>query len=177
MMMKLTQLQHMSRVYLISEQTLKSETILNDNVGGEYIAPSIETSQDIYLQQLIGTALLDKIYELVKNGSISGDYKILLDDYITNYLKYKVLAEITIPLAYKYRNSGLVQTTNDNVASTTMRDAALVQNHYEMRATFYAERMTKYLNANSDKFPEYRSIRDGADIMADAESYKTNWVL
>jgi hypothetical protein len=37
--------------------------------------------------------------------------------------------------------------------------------------------MTKYLSANADKFPEYRSTRTSADIMADTDSYKTNWVL
>lgn len=167
----------MSKVYLISEQTLKSETIMNDNVGNEYIGPAIETSQDIYLQQLIGTELLEKLYNSVSNNSISNDYKTLLDDYITNYLKYKVLAEITIPLAYKYRNSGIVQTTGDHYNQSGLKDAVLVQNHYEARATFYAERMTKYLCANSDKFPEYRSTRDSADMMADADAYKTNWVL
>lgn len=167
----------MSKVYLISEQTLKSETIMNDNVGNEYIGPAIETSQDIYLQQLIGTELLEKLYNSVSNNSISNDYKTLLDDYITNYLKYKVLAEITIPLAYKYRNSGIVQTTGDHYQQSTMKDAITVQSHYETRATFYAERMTKYLCANSDKFPEYRSTRDSADMMADADAYKTNWVL
>lgn len=171
----------MSRVFLISETTLKSETTINDNTGSEYIAPAIETSQDIYLQQLIGTELLDKLYELISTNKIveeeNHDYKILIDDYITNYLKYKVLAEVTIPLAYKYRNAGVVQTTNDNVQTTTLRDAQLVQNHYELRANFYAERLTSYLCANDGLFPEYKSTRDNADIKANPDAYKTNWVL
>lgn len=167
----------MSKVYLISEQTLKSETIMNDNVGNEYVGPAIETSQDIYLQQLIGTELLDKLYNDIEAGTITSPYTTLIDDYITNYLKYKVLAEITIPLAYKYRNSGLVQANGDHYQQSALKDAITVQNHYEMRATFYGERMTKYLNANADKFPEYRSTRDSSDIMADSESYNTGWVL
>lgn len=171
----------MSKIFLISEKILKSETILNDNTGSEYIAPAIETSQDIYLQQLIGSQLLMKLYELIETDDINkpdyNDYKLLIDDYITNYLKYKVLSEITIPLAYKYRNAGVVQTTNDNVYSTSLRDAQLVQNHYELRANFYAERMTKYLCANAELYPEYKSINSSADIMADPDAYKTNWVL
>lgn len=169
----------MSKIFLISEDVLKNETILNDNVGSEFIHPAIETSQDIYLQQLIGTELLNKLYDLVKDGTIKNDdntkYKTLLDDYITNYLKFKVLSEITIPLAYKYRSSGVIQVTNDHTINTTMRDAGLVQNHYEMRATFYAERMTKYLKNNN--FPEYGNTRNGSDYKADPEAYKTNIVL
>ena len=169
----------MNRVLLISEDTLKCETIINDNTGSEYIRPAIETSQDIYLQQLIGSELLDKIYELVATNKIveEENYKTLLDDYITQYLKYKVLAEVVIPLAYKYRNAGIVTTTNDNVQTTSLRDAQLVQNHYEMRANFYAERMTKYLYTNDGLFPEYKSTRDDADIIANPDAYKTNWCL
>lgn len=171
----------MSKVLLISDETLKSETIINDNTGSEFLAPAIETSQDIYLQQLIGTELLDKLYDLViTNDIVKGEfaaYKTLLDDYVTNYLKFKVLSEVTIPLAYKYRNVGVVQTTHDNIQSTTLKDAQLVANHYELRATFYAERMSKYLCANAGLYPEYKSTRNGADMMADPDAYNTNWVL
>ena len=139
----------MSRIFLINENILKTETIINDNVGSEFIRPAIEASQDIYLQQLIGSELVDKLYELIATNKINEeafvDYKLLIDDYITNYLKYKVLAEITIPLAYKYRNSGVIQTTGDHYNNSTLRDATMVQNHYELRATFYADRLTKYL--------------------------------
>ena len=167
----------MSKVYLISDEILKSETIINDNTGSEYIRPAIETSQDIYLQQLIGTELLDRLYNDVENNTLTEDYKILIDDYITNFLKYKVLSEIVIPLSYKYRNVGVVQTNGNNIASTTLRDAQLVQNHYEIRATFYANRMTAYLNANANKYPEYKSTRDCSDMCANSDSYKTNWVF
>ena len=165
------------KVYLISEDTLKNETILNDNVGSEYIGPAIETSQDIYLQEVIGSMLLDKLYEDVANDTLDGQYKTLLDDYITPFLKFKILAEIVIPMSYKYRNSGIVQTTGEHYQQTTMRDATMVQNHYEQRATFYHQRLTKYLNTNSSQFPEYKNVRDNADMMADGDSYNTGWVL
>lgn len=167
----------MTKVFLISENVLKTETILNDNVGAEFIMPAIETSQDIYLQQIIGTELFDKLCDMVANGEVDDPYKTLIDKYVTNYLKYKVLSEITLPLAYKYRNSGVVQTTGDHYNNSTLRDATMVQNHYELRATFYAQRLTQYLNANSNLFPEYRSTRDGADMMANKDAYQTNILL
>lgn len=171
----------MSKIFLISENVLKSETILNDNVGAEFIRPAIETAQDIYLQQLIGSELLDKLYDLVATNNINdtqfATYKVLIDDYITNYLKYKVLAEITLPLAYKYRNVGIVQTNPDHYNNTSMRDAGLVQNHYELRATFYAERLSRFLCANNNVYPEYKSTRDAADINANPNAYQTNILL
>lgn len=171
----------MSKVFLISDVLLKEETIINDNLGSEYLNPAIETAQDIYLQQIIGTELLDKMYALVVTNQIIDDankiYKELLDDYITPYLKFKVLSEITVPVSYKYRNAGVVQSTANNYQQTTLKDAQLVANHYDLRATFYAERLSKYLCANSDKFPEYKSTRNSADMMANPDAYNTNWVL
>lgn len=170
-----------NKIFLISEQTLKNETILNDNIGSEYIKPAIETAQDIYLQQLIGTELLDKLYNLIDTNNIVNiefaHYKTLIDDYIINYLKYKVLAEITIPLAYKYRSAGVVQSTGEHYNNSPMKDATLVQNHYELRATFYAERLSKYLNTNHHLYPEYMSTRDNADMIANPDAYQTNILL
>ena len=171
----------MKRIFLISEETLKTETIINDNMGSEYIGPAIETSQDIYLHQLIGSELLDKLYNLIETDTINNEenakYKLLLDEYITNYLKFKVLSEITIPLAYKYRNNGVVQISGNNITNTSMRDAGLVQNHYDLRANFYANRLSSYLCANAGDFPEYGRRRDSADIQANKDAYETNWVL
>lgn len=171
----------MSNIFLINENTLKNETILNDNVGSEFIRPAIETSQDIYLQQLIGTELLDKLYSIIEDGTIENPenekYKRLVDEYITNYLKYKVLAEITIPLAYKYRSTGIMQSNLDHSYNTGLKDATLVQNHYESRATFYGTRMSNYLLANANYYPEYKSMRDCSDIRSNPDSYKTNILL
>ena len=169
------------KILLISEQILKNETVLNDNVGAEYILPAIETSQDIYLQEAIGSMLLDKLYKLIDTNTIKDEnnahYKTLLDDYIIPFLKYKVLAEIVIPISYKYRNSGVVQSTGDHYQQSQMKDAILVQNHYDTRSNFYHQRLTSYLNANNHLFPEYRDVRDSADIRANADSYQTNILL
>ena len=92
-------------------------------------------------------------------------------------MKYKVLGEITLPLAYKYRNTGVVQTNGDHATNTTMRDAGLIQNHYELKANFYSQRITDYLCANAGQFPEWKSRRTQSDMMADSGAYKTNIVL
>ena len=46
-------------VMLISEATLKKYTLLNDNVDGKYILPAIKMSQDIDLETLIGTPIVN----------------------------------------------------------------------------------------------------------------------
>ena len=164
------------RVYLISEETLKSETILNDHVGCEFIGPAIETSQEIYLQQLIGTSLLQDLYNKVENGTLNEYDKELLDDYITPYLKFKVLSEITIPITFKYRNSGVVMTNNEYVYNSGMKDAQQLASYYDQRANFFAIRLGDWLCVNSVKFPAYHNSSSG-DLNPNKNAYNTQIYL
>lgn len=158
----------MAKIYLISSKTLKEDTFINDNVGEEMLNPSIAEAQDIDLQEILGTKLLNRILSLVDSGSIRddefSDYKLLIDEYITPFLEWKVMSTIQLPLAYKMRNMGVVQTTDANVTSATMRDAQTLMEHYNNKASFYSIRLTKFLHANHNKYPEYCSTDSCADF-------------
>lgn len=166
----------MINIFLISEDTLKTETVLNDNVSPEYFGSAIETTQEIYLQQLIGTSLLNDLCNKVKNDSLTADDKTLLDEYITPFLKFKVLAEVTLPLAFKYRNAGVVQTNNEYVYNTGMKDAQQLATHYDQRANFFAIRLTDWLCANSTKFPAYHNTTTG-ELSPNKNAYNTSIYL
>lgn len=169
----------MARVLLISEQTLKSNGVINNNVDGMYILPAIEYAQDAGLQPIIGTKLYNKLMDLVADGSIQQetDYKVLLDEYVTPYLLNKVTADIQIPLNYKLRNQGVVQNQADNTIVPTMKDLQYVIQNYEYKAIFYGNRLSDYLMANKSKFPEYSKVDSSADMHSNPNSYKTNIYL
>ena len=169
----------MARVLLISEQTLKSNGVINNNVDGMYILPAIEYAQDAGLQPIIGTKLYNKLMDLVADGSIQQetDYKVLLDEYVTPYLLNKVTADIQIPLNYKLRNQGVVQNQTENTTVPTMKDLQYVIQNYEYKAIFYGNRLSDYLMANKSKFPEYSKVDSSADMHSNPNSYKTNIYL
>lgn len=54
-------------VLLISEDYIKSESNLDNNVSGKYLQAAIKLAQDIELQSTIGTALLESIQKKVCN--------------------------------------------------------------------------------------------------------------
>lgn len=164
-------------VYLISEQTLKSESYINDNVGGELLLPSIVTSQDIHLQQLIGTKLYKKLKELVLNDQVDGYYKTLMDEYIKPFLINAVMADIQIPLAFKMRNSGIVQTNNEHVNNNYMNDVQTLKTYYEQKMNFYGARMTDWLCANSEHITEYMYRDDVSQLPSDPGAYNTGLFL
>lgn len=169
----------MARVFLISEATLKKNSVINNNVDGMYILPAIEYAQDAGLQPLLGTKLYNKLMDLVESGEITGatDYKLLLDEYTTPYLINKVTADIQIPLTYKLRNQGVVQNTSEYTYNPSIRDVQYVIQNYENKANFYGNRLSDYLKANRSKYPEYCSIDSCADMRSDSGAYNTGIYL
>lgn len=167
----------MAKVFLISSQTLKSNSIINNNVDEMYLLPAIEFAQDAGLQPLIGTKLYNKLMDLVELGDVPTDYKYLLDEYITPYLINKVTADIQLPLAYKVKNQGVVQLTGDNTYIPSLKDTQYIIQHYDNKAIFYANRMSDYLKANRSKYPEYCSVDSCADMPSDRNAYKTGIYL
>lgn len=169
----------MSKCYLISEATMKKNSVVNNNVDGMYLLPAIEFAQDAGLQPIIGTKLYNKLMDLVENGSITGstDYKYLLDEYITPYLINKVTADIQIPLSFKLRNQGVVQQTDTNTYVPSMKDIQYVIQNYENKANFYSNRMSDYLRSNRSKYPEYCSVDSGSDMPSNKDAYNTGIFL
>lgn len=169
----------MARVLLISEATLKKNSVINNNVDGMYILPAIEYAQDAGLQPLLGTKLYNKLMDLVADGSIQTetDYKVLLDEYITPYLLNKVTADIQIPLTYKLRNQGVVQQTDANVYQPSMKDLQFVIQNYENKANFYGSRLSDYLHANHSKYPEFCKVDSIADMPSNSGAYNTGIYL
>ena len=76
-------------------------------------------------------------------------YKTLLESYVAPFAEYKTMVEIQIPLSYKYRNMGIVQTSDERVANSQMRDMQYLIDYYDNKSTFYTNRMTDWLCATS----------------------------
>ena len=148
----------MTNILLISEDTLKTYSHLNDNVWGKSLTPAIITAQDIYLQKFLGSCLYKKVLELVENGGIRNEnyamYKELLDSYITNFLIYQTLANLIPEISTKITNMGLVASNDEHVQNVTQGERDLVMGQYQKYADAYCKMMQDFLKENRDSFPE-----------------------
>lgn len=148
----------MTNILLISEDTLKTYSHLNDNIWGKSLTPAIITAQDIYLQKFLGSCLYKKVLELVKSGEIRNEnyamYKELLDDYITNFLIYQTLANLIPEISTKITNMGLVTSSDEHVQNVTQGERDLVMGQYQKYADAYCKMMQDFLKENRDSFPE-----------------------
>ena len=154
----------MTKILLISEDYIKTNSGLNDNVWGSYLAPAIREAQDIKLQQILGSALYEKILEMVENGAIRNDdfkpYKALLDDYIQPYLMYQTISDLVPIIGVKLTNIGVVVSNDEHLTNLSQSERELVQTYYEQRAEFYGKRLQNFLKANNTDYKELAICED-----------------
>lgn len=161
----------MTKILLISEDTLKTHSILNDNIFGKSLTPTIITTQDVDLQRVLGSCLYKEILAMVEDGRIRNTdfsiYKTLLDDYITNYLIYQTLANLIPVISTKISNMGLVTTSDENITNASQSERDIIVSQYQKYADAYCEMLQKYLKENRGMFKELDCC-NGAELDSSA---------
>lgn len=152
-------------ILFISEQKLKDTSFLSDNVDPKQLLPTVKMVQDMYLHPLLGTALYNKLETDVAADAITGVYKTLLDDYLTDVLIWYTLGEMPMPLQYKLLNKGVVTRTGEAIQTTSFSDVQNMVNYCMSKARWYAQRAIDYLCQNSTSFPEYVNPGSGSDTI------------
>lgn len=151
----------MDNVLLINENLIKSTSNIFENVAGTYLLPAIKIAQDLDLETIIGTNLLQELQSQIYNNRFKEDYKTLLDTYIQPYLVYSSIIRLIPIVSYKIGNVGVVTTSDEkmNPISSTSIDKVRVE--YQAIADVYKGRLQKFLKANSSLFPELASCKYG----------------
>lgn len=144
----------MTNILLISEDFIKTNSGLNENVWGSYLTPAIREAQDMRLQSVIGTNLYKSILSQIDTDTLQPQYKTLLDDYIQVFLMYQTISDLVPIIGVKLTNLGVVVSNDEHLTNLTQSERDLVQNYYVERADFYCRRLQEYLLANRDKYPE-----------------------
>lgn len=140
-------------VILLSEATLKQRSILQDNVDMKIIAPAIVDVQEEYILPLLGTSLYNDLLEQVRTDSLTADYRVLLDDYLTRTMIWYCRFELPMDLNYKYGNKAVGVQNADNMNPASIDELQYILNRAKNKAEWYAERATKFLWANTTIYP------------------------
>ena len=149
----------MAEVLLISENFVKKYTTVNGSVDPNLIYPAVYLAQDKWLLPFLGTDLLNKIKTDVAAGTISGNYQILLEDYVQKPLLWWVMLELLPQLCYRMDNGTLVQRQSEDtvpVSDAVMKD---MLDRARQNAEHYTTLLVDYLCANASLFPEYQTAQ------------------
>jgi hypothetical protein len=154
-------------ILLISDAMIVERTAVHGNVDPKLIYPDIKVAQDMYIHPILGTALYNKLQtDINSTGTTTGDYKILLDDYIADALIYYTLVSLPMTMSYQLWNKGIVRKQGENTELPSMTELVSISDMFKHRAEFYANRLQLYLKQNAaTKFPEYINPGSGIDDM------------
>ena len=163
----------MATVLFISQDRLKTSTALNYNIDTEYLLPFVKISQDKHLQAILGTKLYEKLENDIAGvggASLTGEYKILVDDYIQDALVHYAIVEALPFISYKIANGSITQKNSENGTAATKNDVDWLIRKRMDSAEFYGQRIIDYLIYKTSSFPEYSS-NSNADIDPISNAY------
>ncbi len=146
----------MERVLLISEQTIKSESVLETNVDPKILSKVIINVQEIQLKAILGTTLYNALISQVKSKILDSSFVMssynlqLLNDYVIPFLTHATVSEFIVVNNYKLSNKGVMKLTDNASASSNPQDIEYVKNYYDSYAAVYKSRLVKFLKADND---------------------------
>lgn len=167
-----------NNVLLISENTIKDNSVITANLEGKYIQSAIKNAQDMCLLPLLGSKLLNEIYAQVMDteNEMEDRIKVLLDEYIQPILLNASISNIMVNVALKINNMGVVNTNDTNVYNVSLKDVQWAKQQYDYNTDFYNNRLLEYIRHNKDLYPEWPGCNcDG--MKGGSKNYKIGLVL
>jgi hypothetical protein len=162
----------------ISEDYIKQNTPINDNVDVKLLKLAILEAQECHLLESIGTGLYNDLNAKIVAGTIAGNDLILMKSYIRPMMKYWVMVEGLPMMLFKFTNKANSTSTSDNSSPIQYEDMNYNVKRFQAKAEVYTERMIKYIQANITSFPLFYNSGNSIDtIFPSFEGYTTDWVL
>lgn len=134
--------------------------MIGGNVQNNVLTSAIRKAQTIKIQSVLGKALYDKLVDDIYNagGSITGvtgNYAILLSDYVIPALTGWALYESIVPLTLKFTNKGISRAQDSYTEGIDLETLRYIRNDARDEAEWSTQRLTNYLCNNTGLFPEY----------------------
>tara|TARA_R110000868_G_scaffold104297_3_gene287282 strand:- start:3979 stop:4527 length:549 start_codon:yes stop_codon:yes gene_type:complete len=166
----------MAKALLITTQDIPKYTAMNGGVDIDKFIQFVSIAQDIHLQNLLGSDLLEKIQLEITNATLSGVYLALNTDYIKQTLIHYSMVEYLPFAAFSISNKGIYKHNSENSQNAEKIEVDFLIAKERDIAEHYATRLVDYLCNNSADFPEYSS-NTGADVIPDRNTVFNGWML
>lgn len=149
-------------ILLISVDILKERTDIHGNIDAKLIYPHIKFVQDAFIKKVLGTALYDKLQDIINDGTIidsnNADYKLLLDEYIIDAMIWYCKSEMSVDTSFQMWNKGVVRKQGQDTELPSMSELIDIANRYKSKGEYYANRLKLFLidqSSRLQKYPEY----------------------
>jgi len=166
----------MAQALFITRNDLVKYTAVNGNVDTDKFIQFIKISQDIHIQNYLGSDLFDKISDDIINEDLTGDYLSLVDTYIKPMVIHWAMVEYLPFASYTIANKGVYKHSSEN-SDTVVKDEIdfLIEKSRNL-AQYYTDRFISYMSFNQDTYPEYNT-NNNEDVYPDKNASFEGWVL
>ena len=169
-----------ANILFCSRNKIITRAPLGGNIDPDKIVPFIKTAQDKYILIALGTVLYDYLQDQIAAGTLTGVYKLLVDEYIVDTLVHYTMVEALPFLAYSIGNTGITKNLNsEQGASPAKNEIDYLLQKELATAQFYSERLVTYLIAQNTLYPQYLQTTGFSDnVYPDkGQQYRNGWVI
>jgi len=170
----------MATVLFINRTDLVRNSILDGSVDTDKFIQFIKISQQINIQNYLGSKLYDKYTLIIKNGDINeaafADYKELLNEFIQPMLIWFAQVDYIPFAAYSIKNGGVFKGSSENAETVNKTEVDYLVEKARTHAEWYSRRFIDHMTFNQSKFPEY-TTNTNDDIYPSYDATFNGWVL
>jgi len=166
----------MAKALLVTNTDIKRFTALNGNLDSDKFVQFVAISQDIHIEGMLGSRLLEKIQADIIADTLEEPYLSLLTTYIKPCLIHASMLEALPYLAYTIGNKGIYKHGSENSETVSKEEVDYMIERERKTYQHYKERFIDYICQNNNLFPEYTS-NSGSDVYPNTYNDFSGWVI
>ena len=139
-------------------------TQLDGNIDNDNLKPFIYAAQTTHLKAFLGLKLYTKIYTDFAADTLSGEYLIIFDEYIKDFLSYYSSALFVDFGGYKISENGLHKIAGENMTSLSETETATL-----------SLKFTKLVANVEANFKEYVSDKNIPELVGETINVQTDF--
>jgi len=139
-------------------------TQLDGNIDNDNLKPIIYASQTTHLKAFLGLKLYTKIYTDFAADTLTGEYLIIFDEYIKDFLSYYSSALFVDFGGYKISENGLHKISGENMTSLS-----------ETETETLSLKFTKLVANVEANFKEYVSDKNIPELVGETINVQTDF--
>lgn len=169
-------------VYFITEDDVRSNLPVEYSLLSGNILPAIQQSQLINCRDLTGDELYDTLTDMITDGSITGatnsNYKLLLDDYLTQVALYWTSVYLLTNNLLKLQNRGLQSESSEFSSPADLSVYRELKREFKELADYYTTRAKDYLYFNQNLYPQFTYYAgDGKQAASSTQKYSNGGLV
>lgn len=145
----------LNNILFISEETLKTQSLINMNVDNKLLTSPIKLSQVKYILPVLGTALYEEIQTQISANTVTSLNQTLLNYYIQPALIYYSAGEALPFIHLQFRNGGVNKLIGETIQPADIKEINMLVSSLMDSAQYHAQRMIGYLKQNKASYPLY----------------------